>query len=76
MKTDHPIVTVSPLYILHVFAIVEDMGLSRDEVVRQLGVDIPRQPNPKSRYSLELFDNLLSVAARELGNPHLGLSVG
>ena len=76
LKTEYPTVTVSPLYILHVLAIVEDMGLSRDVIVRQLGVDIPRQPNPKSRYSLELFDNLLSVAARELGNPHLGLSVG
>ena len=76
MKTDYPIVTVSPLYILHILAIVEDMGLSRDIVVRQLGVDIPRQTNPKTRYSLEFFDKLLSVAARELGNPHLGLSVG
>ena len=76
MKTDYPLATVSPLYILHVLAIVEDMGLNRDVVIQQLGVEIPRQPNPKSRYSLELFDDLLSIAARELGNPHLAISVG
>ena len=52
------------------------MGLNRDVVIQQLGVEIPRQPNPKSRYSLELFDGLLSIAARELGNPHLAISVG
>ena len=55
---------------------MEDLGLIRDVVIRQLGVDIPKQPNPKTRYSLEFFDKLLSIAARELGNPHLGLSVG
>ena len=76
MKTDYPIVTVSPLYILHILAIVEDMGLSRNVVIEKLGVDIPSQPNPKTRYSLELFDNLLSIAARELNNPHLAISVG
>jgi len=76
LKTDYPIVTVSPLYILHILAIVEDMGLSRDKVIEKLGVDIPSQPNPKTRYSLELFDNLLSIAARELDNPHLAISVG
>ena len=76
MKTDYPIVTVSPLYILHVLAIVEEMGLNRDIVIKQLGVDILRQPNPKTRYSLELFDNVLSIAARELNNPHLAISVG
>ena len=76
MKTDYPIVTVSPLYILHVLAIVEDMGLNRDILIKQMGVDIPRQPNPKTRYSLELFDSLLSIAARELNNPHLSISVG
>ena len=76
LKTDHPIVTVSSLYIFHVLAIVEDLGLIRDVVIRQLGVDIPKQPNPKTRYSLEFFDKLLSIAARELGNPHLGLSTG
>ena len=76
METNYPIATVSPLYILHVLAIVENMGLNRDIVIKQLGVEIPRHPNPKSRYSLELFDNLLSIAARELNNPHLSISVG
>ena len=67
---------MSPLYVLHVLSIVEDMGLNRDIVIKQLEVEIPRQPNPKSRYSLELFDKLLSIAARELNNPHLAISVG
>lgn len=76
MKTNYPIVNVSPLYVLHVLGIVEEMGLNRDIVIKELGVDIPRQPNPKTRYSLELFDEVLSIAARELNNPHLGISVG
>lgn len=76
METDYPIVTVSALYTLYVLAIVEEMGLNRDILIKQLGVEIPRQPNPKTRYSLELFDNLLSIAARELNNPHLSISVG
>ena len=76
MNTEHPIANVSPLYVLHVLGIVEDMGLDRDIVIKELGVDIPRRPNPKTRYSLELFDDLLSIAARELNNPHLAISVG
>ena len=76
MNTEHPIANVSPLYVLHVLGIVEDMGLNRDIVIKELGVDIPRRPNPKARYSLELFDALLSIAARELNNPHLAISVG
>jgi len=43
LKTDYPIVTVSPLYILHILAIVEDMGLSRNTFIWE--------PNfPKSQY--------------------------
>ena len=76
MQTAYPLATVSPLYVFEVLGIVEEMGLSRQIVVEQLGMDIPSKPNPKTRYSLEIFDNLLNIAARELSNPHIGISAG
>jgi len=76
MKTAHPRVSVSPLYFFQILGIVEEMGLSRDLALQKLGMDVATRPNPKTRYSLELFDNLLSIAARELSNPHIAISVG
>lgn len=76
MKTAHPTVFVSPLYFFQVLGIVEEMGLSRDLALQKLGMDVTTKPNPKTRYSLELFDGLLSIAARELNNPHIAISVG
>ena len=76
MQTAYPLATVSPLYVFEVLAIVEEMGLSRQIVAEQLGMDIPSKPNLKTRYSLEMFDNLLSIAARDLSNPHIGISAG
>ena len=76
MKTNHPLVHVSPLYFLRVLGIIEEMGLSRKIVLKELGVELTKQPNPKTRYNLELFDNLLTIAARELDDPHIGITVG
>ena len=76
MKTAHPTVSVSPLYFFEVLGIVEEMGLSRDIALPKLGLDVATRPDPKTRYSLELFDGLLTIAARELSNPHIAISVG
>ena len=76
MKTAHPLATVSPLYFFEVLKIAEEMGLSRQIVEKQLAMDFSKRLNPKTRYSLELFDSLLNIASRELSNPHIGISVG
>lgn len=76
MITAHPFATVSPLYFFQALRIIEEMGLSRDLILKQLGMDGTEKPNPKTRYSLETFDALLNIAATEFGNPHIGISVG
>jgi len=76
MKTAHPLATVSPLYFFEVLKIAEEMGLSRQIVEKQLAMDFSKRLNPKTRYSLELFDSLLIIASRELSNPHIGISAG
>jgi len=76
MKTAYPMANVSPLYFLEVLETVEKMGLIRHKVEKQLGINFSKQINPKTRYSLELFDNLLNIAARELSNPHIGILAG
>ncbi len=68
--------SVSPIYYFHVLKIIEEMGLSRQEVSEGLKRDLSVSPSPKTRYSLEEFSDLLVFAADKLKDPHLGLSVG
>ena len=76
MNTAHPAVSVSTLYFFQVLKILEGMGLCRDFTLQKLDLDVATRPDPKTRYSLERFDNLLTIASRELSNPHIAVSVG
>lgn len=68
--------SISSQYFLSILRIIEDMGLSRDEVLTHIDLPEHKLFNPKNRVGQDRLVKTFDFASEKLGEPNVGLQIG